>query len=42
MRAVLPDGELLFCAHHARQFGPKLRQIATQIQDETGTLAGPV
>jgi len=31
-------GELLFCAHHAREHGEKLRQVATEIHDETGKL----
>ena len=32
-------GELLFCAHHAREHEDKLREIAASIQDETGRLA---
>ncbi|MBA3233980.1 MAG: hypothetical protein H0T17_08545 [Propionibacteriales bacterium] len=32
-------GELLFCAHHAREHSDKLQQIAASIQDETGRLA---
>ncbi|MGN6161803.1 MAG: DUF7455 domain-containing protein [Marmoricola sp.] len=32
-------GELLFCAHHAREHGDKLREIAVSFQDETGRLA---
>ncbi|RLV49473.1 hypothetical protein D9V37_05895 [Nocardioides mangrovicus] len=40
LRVMLPGGgELLFCAHHAREHGPKLREIATDIHDETGKLA---
>ncbi len=31
-------GELLFCAHHAREHEDKLRQVAASIQDETGRL----
>jgi hypothetical protein len=31
-------GELLFCAHHGKQYAEKLRQIAADIQDETGRL----
>ncbi|MBA2700034.1 MAG: hypothetical protein H0U61_14940 [Nocardioidaceae bacterium] len=31
-------GELLFCAHHAREHNDKLQEIAASIQDETGTL----
>jgi hypothetical protein len=32
-------GELLFCAHHAREHGDKLREIAAYVHDETGKLA---
>ena len=32
-------GELLFCAHHAREHGDKLRQVAVAVQDETHKLA---
>lgn len=32
-------GELLFCAHHAREHGDKLRTIAASVQDETHKLA---
>lgn len=36
-------GELLFCAHHAREHGDRLREIAADIHDETGKLvATPV
>ena len=31
-------GELLFCAHHAREHGDKLREIAVDVHDETGKL----
>lgn len=31
-------GELLFCAHHAREHAEKLRAIAASIHDETGQL----
>jgi hypothetical protein len=31
-------GELLFCAHHAREHGDKLREIAANVIDETGKL----
>ena len=31
-------GELLFCAHHAREHGDKLREIAAHVQDETDKL----
>jgi hypothetical protein len=32
-------GELLFCAHHAREHGDKLREIAAHVHDETDKLA---
>jgi hypothetical protein len=31
-------GELLFCAHHAREHGDKLREIAARVTDETDKL----
>jgi hypothetical protein len=33
-------GELLFCAHHAREHGDKLREIAVHVHDETSRLTG--
>jgi hypothetical protein len=33
-------GELLFCAHHAREHGDKLRKIAATVLDETHKLTG--
>jgi hypothetical protein len=39
VRAVLPgSGELLFCAHHARQHADALAKVAIEIQDETQRL----
>lgn len=32
-------GELLFCAHHAREHGDKIREIAVSVVDETHRLA---
>lgn len=32
-------GELLFCAHHAREHGDKLKEIATTVVDETHKLS---
>jgi len=32
-------GELLFCAHHAREHGDKLREVAAAVTDETHKLA---
>ena len=31
-------GELLFCAHHAREHGDKLREVALHVVDETDKL----
>jgi hypothetical protein len=31
-------GELLFCAHHAREHAPKYSALATHVQDETDKL----
>jgi hypothetical protein len=39
LRVVLSSGsELLFCAHHAREHGDKLRKVAVNVHDETGKL----
>jgi hypothetical protein len=32
-------GELLFCAHHAREHGDRLREIAVHVHDETDRLS---
>jgi len=34
-------GDLLFCAHHAREHGDKLREIAVSVHDETDKLVDP-
>ena len=40
VRVVLPgSGELLFCAHHARQHADALAQVAVEIHDETDRLS---
>jgi hypothetical protein len=40
VRVLLPSLlELLFCAHHNRQFASTLTKIAIEIHDETGQLA---
>ena len=40
VRVLLPGRlELLFCAHHNRQYSPGLADIAVEIQDETIRLA---
>lgn len=39
LRVELPSGgELHFCAHHAREHGDKLREIAAVVHDETHRL----
>ncbi len=39
LRVELAEGaELLFCAHHAREHGDKLRQVAVVVHDETDKL----
>jgi hypothetical protein len=41
LRVELQSGlELHFCAHHAREHGDKLREVATVFHDETERLAG--
>jgi hypothetical protein len=40
LRAELASGlELLFCAHHAREHGDKLRAVAAHVSDETKRLS---
>jgi hypothetical protein len=39
LRVALASGlELLFCAHHAREHGEKLRQVAVTVIDESHKL----
>ncbi|MCW2758650.1 MAG: hypothetical protein JWO46_2396 [Nocardioidaceae bacterium] len=39
LRVMLASGgELLFCAHHAREHGPKLKEVAAELHDETDKL----
>lgn len=36
VRVTLPAGsELLFCAHHGREYAPKLRELDAAISDES-------
>ncbi len=35
LRVQLESGELLFCAHHARQHREKLEQVGTIVIDQT-------
>jgi len=39
VRVRLITGELHFCAHHAKQFEPKLKSVAVEYTDETARLA---
>jgi hypothetical protein len=40
VRVLLPNGlELLFCAHHNRQYASALSKVAVEIHDETRQLA---
>ena len=42
LRAVLTTGELLFCAHHGREYGDRLAAAALRIEDGSGEInAGP-
>jgi hypothetical protein len=38
VRVVLGSGELLFCAHHAREHAAAYADVATHVQDETDRL----
>lgn len=38
--ALQAGGELLFCAHHARQHEDKLKEVAVTVVDETHKLHG--
>jgi hypothetical protein len=35
---LVKGGELMFCAHHAREHADKLHQVASMIHDETGAI----
>ncbi|TQE83143.1 hypothetical protein FH691_10205 [Streptococcus suis] len=35
---LVSGGELLFCAHHAREHGEKLKEVAATVTDETHKL----
>jgi hypothetical protein len=37
---LVSGGELLFCAHHAREHNDALREVAASMIDETHRLAG--
>jgi len=36
---LISGGELMFCAHHAREHADKLQEVAAHVHDETGQLA---
>jgi len=38
VQVSLPTGQLLFCAHHYREFEARLRPIATAVLDERDRL----
>ena len=39
VRAVLlAGGELMFCAHHGKEYAEKLKTVAARIQDESAKL----
>ena len=38
VRVVLAGGELLFCAHHSREYSDSLQKVAVEIHDETDRL----
>jgi len=40
VRAVRAEGELLFCAHHGREYGEKLAREALLVQDNSSVLRG--
>lgn len=40
VRAVLAAGELLFCAHHGREYGEKLAREAVLVEDNSSALQG--
>ena len=35
---LLNGGELMFCAHHGKEYAEKLKTVAAAIQDETAKL----
>ena len=38
VRAVPSAGELLFCAHHAREHAARLAAVAVEVQDGTAAI----
>ena len=40
VRATLPGGgELLFCAHHGKQYADKLRELEADVEDTSDTIS---
>ena len=39
-RAVLAVGDLLFCAHHGREYSARLAEVALEVQDGTAAING--
>ena len=37
-RAVLANGELLFCAHHGRAHAERLAEVAVELQDGSSAI----
>ena len=35
---LISGGELLFCAHHAREHADKIQEVAARVHDDTGQL----
>lgn len=38
VRAVLTSGDLLFCAHHGREFGKALGDVALLVEDGSAAI----
>jgi hypothetical protein len=38
VKVVVLNGELIFCGHHAKEFGPALKKVALTIEDPEGLL----
>ena len=39
VRAVLPAGDLLFCAHHGRAYAAALGEVALAVEDGSSALS---
>lgn len=38
VRAILLDGDLLFCGHHGKAYEAKLAEVAIVVEDHTDTI----